>query len=125
MLTVLAFMAVAIRAVVPAGYMLGADDGRFVSVMLCGSTGWVEALVDRDTGAIIDPDERPAPKQTHDNAPCVFAMAAPLVAPESAATIATSHVATIDAQQHALRDARPGLGLAAPPPWSTGPPSIA
>lgn len=124
MLTVLAFLAVAVRAIVPAGYMLGSDDGRFVSVMLCGSTGWVEALVDRDTGAILDPEEQPAPKQTHDNAPCVFAMAAPLAAPESAPHVATAHHTQIVAEAF-LRDARPGLGLAAPPPWSTGPPSIA
>lgn len=124
MLTVLAFMAVAIRAIVPAGYMLGADDGRYVSVMLCSSTGWVEALVHRDTGAVVDPDERPAPQQTSHDTPCAFATAAPLAAPESAPQIATAHVATIETQSF-LRDARPGLGLAAPPPWSTGPPSIA
>ncbi|GAM96787.1 hypothetical protein U91I_00408 [alpha proteobacterium U9-1i] len=128
-LAVIAFLAMAIRAIVPAGYMLSAaDDGRYVTVTLCSEHGTVEALIDRQTGAVLDPDERPAPTQTpnqaNDDAPCVFAFAAPLAAAEAPSLFVTRHTASVETQSF-LRDARPGLGLAAPPPFSTGPPQAA
>jgi hypothetical protein len=115
----------AIRAIVPAGYMPSfSENGRYVSVMLCSSVGMVEALVDRQSGSIVDPDERPVPEQTQHDTPCAFAAAAPLAAPAVVAQVAAAPSFTFEADI-ILRDARPGLGLAAPPPWSTGPPPIA
>ncbi len=127
-LTAIAFLAMAVRAVIPAGYMLAADrdGGRFVTVELCSAHGSVEALLDRETGAILD--TAPAPKPAHDddgkNTPCVFATAAHLAAPEHAPALITIEIAA-DAPSLGAADVRPGLGLAAPPPWSTGPPLTA
>lgn len=128
MLTAIAFLAMAVRAVIPAGYMLAddRDSGRFVTIELCSAHGSVEALLDRETGAILD--TAPAPKPAHDddgkNTPCVFAAAAHLAAPEHAPALIAAEV-TADAPSLGVADMRPGLGLAAPPPWSTGPPPTA
>jgi hypothetical protein len=123
-LAALALLAMAARALVPAGYMFApARGGDFISVALCSGHGAVEALIDLSTGAVVDgravPDDQPA---SNAGAPCVFASAAPLAAPETPAMRAIA-LRTLDAEPIASVPAAPGRGLAAPPPWPTGPPS--
>jgi|CXWL01.1.fsa_nt_gi hypothetical protein len=123
-LAALAFMAIAVRAIVPAGYMLAADSepGRFVTVTLCSTHGSVDAVLDRETGDIIDAGDQPStPSDNPDTSPCVFAAAAHLAAPEHAPA-AISVAFAREALRFNAVEARPGLGLAAPPPFSTGPP---
>lgn len=120
-----ALLAFAVRALVPAGYMFApAQDGRFLTVTLCSGHGAVETLLDLSTGQLVDPDD--VPDNTPENppsadAPCVFATVAALAAPEQPATLPfVFHIAAVELS-HAFGSV-PGQGLAAPPPWSTGPP---
>ncbi len=128
-LAAFAFLAMAVRAIVPAGYMLAAapTETGLVTVTLCSVHGAVQVQVDTETGAIIDPaqNNQPAPEQdTGDNPPCVFATAAALAAPETAPLpLAAAYGA--EPAVAATVEVAPGRGLAAPPPWSTGPPLTA
>lgn len=128
-LAAFALLAIAVRAFLPAGFMLApAQDGRFVSVVLCSGHTQTQMVMDLETGAILDADAVPAGKssdhRSQTDAPCAFAMAAHLAPPETARALDVALAA------HALEAERPfavlpGRGLAAPPPWSTGPPSLA
>ena len=125
-LAALALLAIAVRALVPAGYMLAtAQDGRFIAVTLCSGHGAVDAVIDLTTGAVVDAD---ATKQNdipsnapNPDAPCVFATMAALSAPEHPPAFT---LVFQSAPAERVRDlaVAPGRGLAAPPPWSTGPP---
>lgn len=114
----LAFIAIALRAVTPAGFMLAPAGGQ-MTVVLCTAQG--PELITLDLG-----DHKPGkdgPKHDKGEAPCVFAAAAHLVSPERAPIAAPLGLAYLVAPLWA-RHAQPGRGLAAPPPWSTGPPAL-
>ncbi len=119
-------IAIAVRALVPAGYMLGPaqEPGRFLTVTLCSMYGAVETVLDQKTGEYL-PAGQTAPaddqQQSHSDTPCVFATAAPLAVPEQAPVPAQLFAIEATPVLAAL-DVAPGRGLAAPPPWSTGPP---
>jgi hypothetical protein len=120
----------ALRALIPAGYMLApAHDGSsFVAVTLCSGHGPVEALIDLRTGEVRDPasdttDPDRRTNQSGADALCVFAAVAPLAAPERAPIVAQLVIPEIAAAAPAA-ELRPGQGLAAPPPWATGPPFL-
>ena len=128
-LAAFALLAMVVRALVPAGYMVAAaDDGRFLTITLCSSHGGREAVLDLKTGALLDADAAPddqapadAPKS---DTPCVFATAAALSAPQTPeAFVAPFQIASVDQPQ--TRAAAPGRGLVAPPFWSKGPPAAA
>lgn len=100
------------------------EPGRFLTVTLCSLHGAVEVVLDRETGEYLSEGEAP-PSDTSKpqaEAPCVFATAAPLAAPEQAAALTVDQTFVI-ATTFGAADVFPGRGLAAPPPWSTGPPS--
>ncbi|MGE0742834.1 MAG: hypothetical protein AB7O98_15960 [Hyphomonadaceae bacterium] len=126
-LTALALLAMAVRALIPAGYMLDAPaQGRFFTVTICSGHGDLDLVFDRQTGEMISADDAQQRQQdgqnkTNDGGPCVFAAVAMLSAPESAPDVARVRHA-IDAPNSLARDIFPGRGLAAPPPWATGPP---
>jgi len=129
-LAAFALLAIAARALVPAGYMFTpAQDGRFITVTLCSGHGAVDAVIDLSTGAIVDPgstnyNDAPSKKSPNADAPCVFAVAAALSAPEQPASLPV--VFRLPSVELPLTSAvAPGRGLAAPPPWSTGPPLTA
>ncbi|PQA85956.1 DUF2946 family protein [Hyphococcus luteus] len=70
-----AFLAAALRAVVPAGYMFGADPetGRIAITICTGSgDGVYAAYLDPETGDITDHDGAPAPA-SNDAGQCPFA----------------------------------------------------
>jgi hypothetical protein len=113
-------LALAVRMLVPAGWMPSFADGR-ATITLCTGAGMVEAWIDAD-GKIHK--ENPAKKGAGDQ-PCAFAglnTAAdtpafdliPLPLP-FAPQMPQSNVATAVAI---------GLGLAAPPPPATAPPAL-
>lgn len=123
-LAVLALVAMSVRALVPVGYMLAASPDRFITVTLCSAHGGVEVTLDRQTGAVLDHKPAPANDKSHDGGPCVFAAAATLAAPTIAPPVVVA-LGTAIAAPLINYQASPGRGLAAPPPWATGPPQQA
>lgn len=123
-LAALAFIAIAVRALIPTGYMVGpAEDGRILPIVLCSGH---EAFLDLSTGQLVEggapADDDGQSKQT--SAPCVFAVSAHLATPQAAGELALAQVYVDEAP--AIRPVSvPGSGLAAPPPWATGPPLTA
>ncbi|HOZ29166.1 MAG TPA: hypothetical protein PLH23_01275, partial [Hyphomonadaceae bacterium] len=62
-------------------------------------------------------------KSESETAPCVFAGASAVESPVAASELVEFHVShRVDFT--VVRDLRPGRGIAAPPPPSTGPPSL-
>lgn len=128
-LAAFALLAMVVRAIVPAGYMLAPQqDGRFIEIVRCSGHNGQNIFFDQDTGQIVDADtveknKRPANPQS-DGGPCVFAAMATMAPPETAAAIfAPYHYVSLATSPSYV--ITPGRGLAAPPPWSTGPPQLA
>jgi len=116
-------LAVAFRLTFAPGYMLSATPER-VAMVICTGEGAVSRLVDigghggGGGGQLPADNENPGQKS-----PCAFAMAGPALAPP--ATITPVRVsAYLAAPVLAGMSVAPGLGLAAPPPPATGPPSL-
>lgn len=110
-------LALAMRLIVPTGWMPSAD-GR--SITLCTAMGVVEAWVDADG----DLHEKAPAKPVKAGEPCVFAaISAAVIAPDMALAIAPPAVAAAPLFLPTLTVAI-GHGLAAPPPPPTGPPAI-
>jgi len=131
-LAVLALLAVMVRAMIPAGYMVApsrSSDATAI-IMLCTGQGSVATRVDLATGEVLTGAETPsgksdAPAKSPGNhAPCIFAAAAPLASPEVAVAVQVP-VQVETASRANTGVVTPGRGLAAPPPWSTGPPATA
>jgi hypothetical protein len=121
----LALLAMIVRAMVPAGFMLApAQHGELLAVTLCSGHGAVEALIDLKTGALVEKKGEAPQKSTASDAPCVFAVTATLVAPEPSFSLNVSFASVAAAPVRTV-DVAPGRGLAAPPPWATGPPITA
>jgi hypothetical protein len=99
-------------------------NGRYLTVDFCEGNNATKRVLDLETRKLIDPSE--VPSSQHDSkaqhAPCVFATAAP-AAPPLAAAEPVRFVVSQDVNFDVARDVRPGRGIAAPPPPSTGPPS--
>jgi hypothetical protein len=113
---VLVAFALAMRLLVPIGWMPSAD-GR--SITLCTGMGMVEAWVD----AKGDLHEKAPLKPVKAGEPCTFAaLAAALVVPDAMPTLAVPEAVATPALLPALAVAV-GRGLAAPPPPPTGPPA--
>lgn len=115
----LAFLALALRVAVPAGWMPTADLGLAVCTgegMAAAPAAWAEDWAKRL-------GKPAAPKTDKADHPCAFAsagaaLAQPLPAPAPLLPIAAE--APAPAMPRALI---PGRGLAAPPPPPTGPPA--
>ncbi|HOY79794.1 MAG TPA: DUF2946 family protein [Hyphomonadaceae bacterium] len=123
----IALLAMLVRAIIPAGYMIAQADtgsGRYLTVEMCDGHNAQAQVIDLDTGKTVDLSKLPKSSKTDNNpSPCVFAgvvaMAPPLAAAEPVEFLATHEVDFV-----VVRDLRPGRGIAAPPPPSTGPPSL-
>ena len=123
-------LAMAMRVVIPSGYMVARSDAAhgLPQMVICTSQGAMVVAVDAE-GHLVKTSLKPASKPSHQDKdrpdhPCAFS--ATSAAAQSAnltlplAPLSFSHSAPLP-----LASAqRPGLGLAAPPPWTTGPPSI-
>ena len=118
-----ALMALLVRAVMPAGYMLAeaqTASGRYLTLELCVAHDGKLKLGDLDTGEIIDAPEDG--KTGAPQPPCVCGAVASTVPPVSGAKpIVFTSAGLVDFAE--VRDLIPGRGIAAPPPPSTGPPT--
>jgi hypothetical protein len=120
----IALLALLVRAFVPAGFMLAEADtgsGRYLTLELCDSHGGVPKVVDLETGKIMD---APVKGQGSDEQPpCVFCASVVTMASPEPIVELIKFVAEHGVDFVEIRDLRPGRGIAAPPPPSTGPPS--
>ncbi|MFZ0266616.1 hypothetical protein [Caulobacter sp.] len=119
--------AIAVRVLIPAGYMVAPAHGQggLPAIVICTAQGAKTLAVDA-SGAVQNDQGAPKPadgKANRDHG-CVFAGAVtPLPVPSL--TLARAEAFTTLWQIDLLvAHQRPGLGLAAPPPFKTGPPSI-
>lgn len=121
----LALMAMVVRGLVPAGYMLAAADrpGDFVSIVICHDNGAdaTPALLDLNTGKIVDPAENTGLSDDGKKQACPYAMSAHFTPPVMSGSLS----APVEAPARFLTVFDyivPGRGLAAPPPPARGPP---
>lgn len=120
----IALLAVLVRAIVPAGYMIAQADtgsGRYLTVQLCDAHKTPVEVIDLDTGKRVDVSKLPT-KSQQQHAPCVFCGAATM-APPVALAEPVGFTLVQDVDFVVERDLRPGRGIPAPPPPSTGPPA--
>jgi len=130
---VLLVCALAIRVVVPSGFMLMPADYGLPTLMICGGQGPAPMAAAMDHMAMPGMDHmamagHDAPKhddkQNTTEHPCAFSpigAAVDIAAMIHPAPPVAAVTAPADLWQVSLR---PGLGLAAPPPPKTGPPSL-
>ncbi|MCA8892146.1 hypothetical protein [Hyphomonas sp.] len=125
LLSAFALMAMVVRGLVPAGYMLAAPaaPGDLVSIVIChgDGTGGTQALLDLKNGKIVDPEELPGQADDGKNQACPYAMSAHFAPPEASGKLAEP----VEAPAQFLTNFDyivPGRGLAAPPPPARGPP---
>ncbi|WP_374345427.1 hypothetical protein [Phenylobacterium sp.] len=113
-----ALLAVALRVLVPQGYMADHRNDLPFALVICTAQGAVA----------LDASKLPQPNApahgAHKPAPCAFAGlgAAPPLA--SAAPPAPARFVVVAAPRLHSTAVRPGQGLAAPPPPATGPPLL-
>ncbi len=124
-LAAFALLAMVVRALLPPGYMVTGPsaDGQFATVTLCSIHGPIEVQIDSATGAVRDEGGAPVnqDRSANGDVPCVFAAVAHL-APPTLAPVTILVEFSAEVAQVAPLQLTPGRGLAAPPPWSTGPP---
>lgn len=115
----LAFVA---RALVPPGFMtVSSDANAGVKVVLCSAHGPIELYYDAETGTFSDAKSEPKKTGVGDP-PCAFAALAKLAAPTSSVLFVATSITATEPTTYAV--VTPGRGLSAPPPPSTGPPSL-
>ena len=123
----IALLALLVRAILPGGYMLAsaeAPGGRYLIVQLCDGHSGPAKAINLDTGEQIDAADisKDGPEDSKpSHPPCVFAGTASVVLP----AITSEPVGIViqrDAAVTTSHSVRPGRGIAAPPPPSTGPP---
>ena len=113
----LALIAVAMKILVPPGFMVGtADAGGRAGYPLVICTGHGPATAPSDAGG-----KAPAQK-SHTDAPCSFAGQAQAASPPLLSPIPAPWMRLKTPLVFAQFDLVPGRGLAAPPPPSQGPP---
>jgi hypothetical protein len=125
LLMVFALIAMAIRAAVPVGFMLAPEHGRWVAVTMCSGSGLTQMALNLDTGEHRNgdaPAEHDEDAAVH-HAACVFATVANLAPPVAGAALSLPLTAVADAAPSLSPSVGIGRGLAAPPPWATGPPA--
>jgi hypothetical protein len=112
----LAILAILLRASIPGGFMLSsAKAGSLPALVICTAQGLMTLADHPDPGKIDDGKQDGA---------CAFAATSgPSIAPAPVVIAAPGYEAEATADRIAA-DQRPGRGLAAPPPPTTGPPSI-
>jgi hypothetical protein len=131
----IALLAMLVRALVPAGYMLASAEtagGRYLTVQMCQGHAGATQVVDLDTGKVVDASKlaqegkakgESKSKGNPAEAPCVFA-GAPAMAHPVAIAEPVEFLVAHDVDFGIVHDVRPGRGIPAPPPPATGPPSL-
>lgn len=116
---VLACLGLALRVLIPAGFM-AAPTGSPLPLVLCTGHGPMTLAAGALPGADQSPAKAPSDKHAGDH--CVFAgHGAPALAPLFAPVRPTA-LAAIETRRLLPLGLAPGRGLAAPPPPATGPP---
>lgn len=125
LLMVFALIAMTVRAAVPVGFMITPDKDRWVVVTLCSGSGPMQMALNLDTGEQRQGGEQPAEEdpQQSPHAPCVFAVAGGVTPPVEVAVARGPDGAFMPIGPTFPVTVAVGQGLAAPPPWSTGPPA--
>lgn len=117
---VLATLAIALKIMIPAGFMPSADQGAGLpfALVLCTSDG-VKVVDQLPTSPQTDEH---GGKSAHD-APCPFAVQGAATPPPALGAVAEAQrIAYAEPLTPLARVVFPGRGLAAPPPLPTGPP---
>lgn len=116
---VVAVLALAMRVLIPAGYMVSPTAASPFDLVIC--TGQGAKVVDAGKDQSPAGDEQ---GQTH-HAPCAFAGLGVAAAPPVLATVEIPfQTATAPGRADLRQGLAPGRGLAAPPPPATGPPEL-
>lgn len=119
----LAALALLVRLLFPSGFMLSPDRTARPTIVICTGQGAMTFTLDADghkVAADKGGDHKSDNKTSH---PCTFAAATvAAVAPAMIAILIPIELAQVTAAP-LLTTQRPGLGLAAPPPPTTGPPT--
>jgi hypothetical protein len=119
----LAVLALGLRIALPTGVMLAApSQGTGPQVVICTGQGAMTVSLTADGQLSKGPGEKGQNKPDRPDHPCAFAATTALAQPSLFQTIAPTAILQRISQPLAPAQ-RPGLGLAAPPPWTTGPPS--
>ena len=120
----LAGLALFVRLLIPAGYLLSEQSASsgLPNLVICTGHGELVVAVDADGKPV--PAKHDGGKSKGGDHPCTYSSAsAAQVAPLLLATVEPIRLASTQSSP-LLTTQRPGLGLAAPPPYTTGPPSI-
>ena len=126
----LTVLAMAMRVVIPSGYMVASSEAAhgLPQMVICTGQGAMVVAVDAE-GHLVKTSLKPASKPSHQDKdrpdhPCAFS-ATSAAAQSANLALSLAPVRFRQSVPQPLASAqRPGLGLAAPPPWTTGPPSI-
>ena len=122
----IAFAAILLRALVPAGYMLGqaeTRERRYLVVQLCDAHELAATAIDLDTGKVValgDLQGPHAPEPGADHGACVFAASVHFATPSSPQIVPP--ILTVDAIQSGVVVASGQLAQIAALPPATGPP---
>lgn len=122
---VLVALALFMRVVVPAGYMAAPTGAGGSAIVICTGQGAFSLTLDADGRAHktpLDDDGKSHSSDPRTDHPCAFSGAA---TPVGAAALTLTDAPRLTYRPVALAlpaHQRPGLGLAAPPPPTTGPP---
>jgi len=119
----LAALALGLRLILPGGVMLAASSaGAGPQMVICTGQGALTVSLGQDGTLVKAPANKAPEKPERPDHPCAFAASVAQVAPSQAMKAAPVQIVrSLDLPLAAAQ--RPGLGLAAPPPWTTGPPT--
>lgn len=115
----LALMALVMRVLMPAGFMMGEGRTGAYTIVICSPEGSHTETIDLPAGGKKDTGRT----EKHD-APCVFAGHGLADAPAQLMLPAPDLLVRAVPVAATVRDVAPGRGLAAPPPPPTGPPAL-
>lgn len=115
------------RVVVPQGFMWASDGDGSPRMVFCSGSGPLPQLpaISAKAVAAQQRSDHPAEDGKTVDHPCAFATAQAAVDLAGLAYPGIARPVAHEAPITQSRAARPGLGLAAPPPPKTGPPSLA
>ena len=120
----LAVLALGLRLILPGGVMLAAPSvGGAPQMVICTGQGAMTVSLGKDGKVLKAPADKAPENPDRPDHPCAFAASLAISGPSlDAASLPIRFVGDLDLPLAATQ--RPGLGLAAPPPWTTGPPTI-
>jgi len=120
-----ALMAMIVRGLIPAGYMLAEaqQPGQFVNIVICHGDGggYTPAVLNLETGKYATSDDLPGKSNASKTYSCPYAVTAHFALPDMTASLAEPVWTDIPYRQ-TFAAIVPGRGLAAPPPPARGPP---